>query len=258
MNSSTGLRMLALIGALAVLASPGHAFAGTLYSQPPTVGDGSGPYTAWTSSFTDPSLDFLQTLDNFQVSADGTIASIDWQGIYLLYDPNTGQYSNGTPNTNDWIITLYTSGGAPDFPFTQVASETIGAGGFSETPAGTTIYGSSTVDFYDESAVLPTPISIQGGQAYYLSIFSDNGGSSNIWLWMSGSGGDGSSWQYDGTLDSTTTVSGDRTFTLAAVPEPPGLILGMIAAACLIHHLDRRWGRLRRAIPSGQAARRGE
>jgi hypothetical protein len=213
-----------------------------LYSQPPTVGDGTGPYTTRTSSFTDGQLDYLQTLDNFQVSDSSTITSIHWQGMYLLYDPGSGTYSNGTPDTNNWIISVYTDGGTSNFPFSLVASQTIPAGNIIETPAGKTSFGSATVDFYNDSVVLPSWFSVQGNQTYYLSIFSDNGGSSNLWTWMSGSGGDGSSGQYSSFLNATSALAGDRTFTLngAAVPEPSSVLLGTIGAAGVLGYFGRR------------------
>jgi hypothetical protein len=205
-----------------------HGEAGELYSQAPTVG--SGYYSTWTSAYADPYLNYYQVLDNFQVSSNATIGSLTWQGMYLNYDSNTGSYSNGPPNTNDWVISLYTAGGPSDFPYTLYATETVPAASVTETLAGTAEFNGGTVDYYDESITLPTGFAIQGGQTYDLSIFSDNGGSTDSWSWMSGTGGDSTSYQYNTYTDSTVDREYDRAFTLysAPVPEPSSLILALI------------------------------
>lgn len=222
--------LLSAVLAFLLLAAQGEA--GILYTQPPTVG--TGTYTTWTSAYTDSFFDYYQTLDNFQISSNATIGSISWQGMYLNYDSSTGTYSNGSPNTNDWVISLYTAGGSAAFPYTLYATETVAASAVTETLAGTATFDGTTVDYYNESVTLPTGFVIQASQTYYLSIFSDNGGSTDSWSWLSGSGGDGISYQYSSYSNSTGSVPLDRTFTLysAAVPEPSGLILGLIGITC--------------------------
>lgn len=216
-----------VLGMLASSVLAASAEAGVLYTQPPDIGPAG--YTTMLSAYTDSSLGYYRALDNFQVSSDATIGSITWQGMYLNYDPSTG-YTAGLPNTRDWVISLYTAGGPSDFPFTLVATETVAASDVTETLAGTTSIGSPSRNYYDESTTLSPGFAIQGGQTYYLSIFSDNGGSKDSWSWLSGSGGDSSSWWYSTYSDSTDRVPFDRTFTLysAAVPEPSGLLLGLM------------------------------
>jgi hypothetical protein len=239
---------VALTGILAYLAFAPRCEAGVLYSQPPTVQSGS--YETWTSAYTDSFLNYYQTLDNFQISSAATIGSISWQGMYVNYDPTTG-YSNGSPNTNNWDIALYTGGGPPDFPFSLYASESIPASAVTETFAGTTNFEGVTVDYYNVSVALPTEISIQGGQTYYFSIFSDNGGSTDSWSWLSGSGGDDTSWQYSTYSDATVMRSDDRTFTLysSAIPEPSSFLLGMLGVACSTSAgIGRRMGKGSRSL----------
>ncbi len=216
---------LGLAVASAILATRGEA--GELYSQPPMVSSGS--YTTWSSAYTDTSLDYFQTLDNFEVSSSATLGSLTWQGMYLNYN---GAYSNGAPDTVNWLILLYTGGGGSNFPYTLYASETVSAASATETLAGTTNFENISVNYYNESLSLPTGIAIQGGQTYYLSIFSDNGGSTDSWSWMSGTGGDGTSYQYDSYNNSTYSKLFDRAFSLyaapAPVPEPSSIFLGLI------------------------------
>ncbi len=235
-----------------ILASP--AGAGTLYSQPPTVG--SGGYTVWYSSFYDAYGDFYQVLDNFQVGTSSTIQAISWQGMYL--DNANGMVTNGTPNGGDWIIGLYSAGGPGDFPFTLVTSETFAASNVTEALGGQANFGSATVDYYNEMAQLPTGIALQAGQTYYLSIFSSNTEPSSAWGWMSGSGGDGMSWQYDGVNDVTNVLSNDEAFTLygASVPEPSSGLLAAIGLACAGGYLARRSRGSRRR--SGRRAGTGD
>jgi hypothetical protein len=240
MNAIFRLALAGLLVAM-ILASP--AGADTLYSQPPDVS--SGGYYVWTSSFYDSNDDFYQVLDNFKVGSSSTIQAISWQGMYL--DNGGGVLTNGTPNGGDWIIGLYTAGGPSDFPFTLLTSETIAASDVTETLGGQTSLGSATVDYYNEVAQLPLGIALQAGQTYYLSIFSSNSEPSSLWGWMSGSGGDGASWQYDGVNDATNPLPNDEAFTLYgnAVPEPSGGLLAAIGLACAGGYLAR-WSRAAR------------
>jgi hypothetical protein len=204
-----------------------RANADVVYSQPPQ--DPSGGYTTYTSAFTDPYLDYYQTLSSFQLTSSSTIGAISWQGIYLNYDQTNG-YTNGDPNTNNWVISLYTSGGASDFPFTPYSVETVSSTDVTESLAGTANFEGTQVNYYNESLTLPTSVSLQGGQTYFLSIFSDNGGSSDSWSWLSSTNTDGQTLQYESNSDSTGLVAGNRTFTLysQAVPEPASVSLLLI------------------------------
>jgi hypothetical protein len=223
-------RIVAFSALFACVTLAQRSEAGVLYSQPPEVGSGS--FTTYTSAYTDSFLNYFQSLDNFQISSNNAISSLSWQGMYLNFDPTNG-YSNGVPNTNNWVISLYTFGGPSSFPFTLYASETVAASAVTETLAGTTTFEGKTVDYYNESLTLPALMPIAGGQLYYLSIFSDNGGSTDSWSWMSGTGGDGNSYQYNSSDNSSNGVNGDRTFTLfdSAVPEPSSVLLLLMGGA---------------------------
>jgi hypothetical protein len=230
MKTSTQARIVAVSAIFSWSILMLRADADVVYSQPPEVASGS--YTTFTSAFTDPYLDYYQTLSSFQLTSSSTIGSLSWQGTYLNYDPTNG-FTNGAPNTNNWEIAIYTSGGPSDFPFTPYSVETVNATDVTETLAGTANFEGAQVNYYNESLSLPTSVSLQGGQAYYLSIFSDNGGSTDSWSWLSSTTTDGQTLQYNSGSDSTAVVAGNRTFTLysPAVPEPSGLLLLLIGGA---------------------------
>jgi hypothetical protein len=110
-----------------------------------------------------------------------------------------------------------------------------------ENYAGTTTFDNSTgdisnVSYYNESAQLSTGFTLNANQTYYLGIFSFNSTDSTTdeWSWMSGTGGDGVSSQFQNYDGTNTQVNLDRTFSLSGtVPEPSSLILTAIGAVVL-------------------------
>ena len=94
MRFSTRAMMVTMSAIFACFVPSIRTEAGMLYPQPPQVG--SGVYTTFTSAYTDSFLDYYQTLDNFQLTANSTIASISWQGSYITFNQTNGN-SNRAP-----------------------------------------------------------------------------------------------------------------------------------------------------------------
>ncbi|WP_165227093.1 PEP-CTERM sorting domain-containing protein [Aquisphaera insulae] len=195
-----------------------------LLERPPTVQDGY--YYVWGSSLA-PAGDSWMTLDDIRLSTDSVVTGISWQGMYLRPDPSTGDIIDGTPNTYSWYLGIYKSGGTASFPYDLVASQFVDASAVTTTLGGTTYWGSNKVNYYNESVDLTTGFSLEANQTYYLAIYSLGTSTSDGWLWLSGTGGNGVSYQYSSAYDATFTRELDRTFTLTghAIPEPPSFAL---------------------------------
>lgn len=224
------LRWLSLGLILGAVASAQEARADVLFDQPPTIQDGF--YYTWSSGYTDANYNYFATLDDFQLSQDSTVTGISWQGMYLDYDPATGTYGNGAPNTTSWYFGIYTASAASNFPFDLIMSTTVDSSDVDRVFAGTTTFGSATIDYYNFSAVLPSGFALQGGTTYYLTIFSLSAGSTNTFSWLSGYGDDETSYQYSSYDNATYTRELDRALTLTrqAVPEPGSLAMAAIGA----------------------------
>jgi hypothetical protein len=229
--------------------------AGTLINQPAQF---PNTFNGLTSQNQASGASF-QSYDNFTLSGNPgdliSIVSVGWQGIY--WDPS-GVNRNPNPNPIDFTPPLNTSPPA--------ATNYFGVGFFSNTPTnlpGTLLNpqpeaiqlknlamanvgqaqfgpnnngGNDTVNVYNFSADLAvsSPFQLHPG-TYWLSIvwFAPNNSAPPLFVWTSGTGGDGTSAQLTYGQQNAISAIGDRAFSLSsgngltdvAVPEPGTLAI---------------------------------
>lgn len=238
------LKTVSVLGALAFVVGSPVVRGGVVYQQPPQVG--SDTLSLWTSSRLGNTDDSAFVRDDFQLAADATITSVAWQGAYVQ---SNGAFSNSTPDTLFWNVSIYTRDNTPGFHFSVVGESLLSVNdpGVSRTLAGSTNFPGLTVDYYNFSLQLETGVALSAGQTYYLGIYSISSiDSSTLWTWFSGTGGNDESYQFVSSENQTYAREGDRTFTLysdgttPAVPEPSSLLLAALGAAGVAGLSNRR------------------
>jgi hypothetical protein len=196
---------------------PSNYFGG-YYSEDDTSVSGLGPY--------------VTTYDDFTLGSTATIGSVSWVGSIISTVGVTP-----TSFTID-IFSNSTTGciGDPTCPNTMLYTTTISGDAGQNSPV-IDFFGNPTYSYSD-----PINFTATGGTEYWISIVA-NVPAPTDWVWESGTGGDGYSYQ---TLFGTTTaLSVDEAFALnspSAVPEPmsAGLVGGGLA---LLAFASRRFKR---------------
>jgi hypothetical protein len=193
--------------------APARLFADVLYQNAPNLVNGANSSTDY--------LSHVQTFDDFIPKTSGTITHISWQGFYDDY--GTPANNPIAPNTGDWTVAFYpwdrfANGAGP------IVSFTIPASSVQRTVAGN---WKPNIPYYNFSTDLPTGLDIVKNEQYWLLVYSNPAAppETQEWQWLSGAGVDGTSTQVIVNRPDPAIITGDRTFTLDAIPEPSSLFL---------------------------------
>jgi hypothetical protein len=195
----------------------GRSEGSILYSQPAQYPpDGFNGYTSTVT----PSGPTFQTYDNFTLAQSGVITSISWQGLYWDF---TGPAGNpAAPNTTSFELDFYSNNAGQ--PGTLLSSQTlnnVGSQFVAQAFFGPDNTGQNDlVNVLNFNGDLANPFSAAAGQEFWVSIVSHSNSELPYWLWTSGTGGDGQSFQFDSFSGTGRTANGDRAFTLVGAPEP--------------------------------------
>jgi len=260
---SLPVRTLGRLGALAIVFTGialGRSEASVLYGQAPDSSLSPG----WTTQvFYDPSTstvgDGYRVYDNFTLSSDAWVTTVTWRGLTWDYiDPaaNPAPLKTQSWDLSFWSDALGQPGGA------QIGHDLFSAASVQTTLSGTGTYNGSTVNVYDFTATLSSPVFLHANTQYWFSPWSFVSDLDPIFAWAAGVGGDGQSFQtgYGFAAGVATPRPGDRAFSLegtpadTVVPEPATLGLMAFGLGTLIVG-RRRTGQSRgHATMAGQSA----
>ncbi len=226
MKDQTKLLLLTVL-AFGLVGGMGTASAGIVYQQsaqyPGRQSPWSSSYNPITSNNITPGSLF-QTYDNFSLTQTATITNLSWQGASFN---NADLATTGAPVLGFNVSFYANSGGVPG---QSLFSETIG---FTQQAAGPIdLFGNGeTETVYNYSATLLNGFTATAGTTYWLSIQAITNYPA-IWMWTSGTGGDGDSYQVVSSQFGGGAFErpGDRAFLLGSAPEPSSLALCGIAA----------------------------
>jgi hypothetical protein len=185
----------------------------------------------------------FQTFDNFTLSSAAQLDRLTFQVAYWDYQ-NTAN-NPVLPDTTTWQVSIYAnSGGAPG---ASLFSQSLPAAQVSSTLAGTALLSDgSVVGIYDVSFQFTGTFAANAGTTYWISPFSLQSSFNPVAGWMSGTGGDGNSYQNvlgpGQAVTSGGAVTADRALGLFAVPEPMSAALFGIGSLVLIVVGRRRPG----------------
>ena len=222
--------------ALAVSAfglSGGTASAGIVYEQPPQY---PNMQSAWSSSFDRTNLsgmtnygNIYTTYDEFSLTNAATLTNLTWQGF--SFDRNT--LGSTISLVSGFIISFYANSydaaSSSYVPGESLFCEKIGF--TQQEPRPIDQFGNGqTETVYDYSGALPGGFAAAAGTTYWLSIQAVTDDPA-IWMWTSGTGGNGTSYQVVSPEfgGGSYVRPGDRAFALLSVAEPPSLALCGIA-----------------------------
>jgi len=183
--------------------------------------------------------DIFVPFDNFTLSDNATIDTVQWQGAYVDGRPAG---STGSPEATQFLINFYSdSDGEPgtilDPPNIVRASpseahETLVGSIPDFSDPDDFIFGPLPVTIYDYQVTLSTPVHLLAGQQYWLGIVAFMPDNAEFdWFRTVGQGPDNFSWQVSNlgmlSLNFDTTFSLSGTTDVSSVPEPrPWALLG--------------------------------
>jgi hypothetical protein len=206
---------LCLLGTLAALR------ADVLVNQPSVWnGNGTGAGSGWTDEESATGTGY-QSFDNFSLGSGGAINQVSWIGVYTQQTT----FLNEPPNTTNWDIDFYADNSG--VPGTQLTDDSFTAGQVAFQILGTGSFGGATFDIYEFTVDIPE-FDAAAGTTYWFSPFSHNPDESAKFIWLQGSGGDGSAYQHaltTGSVIANFVLPTDVAFSLSNVPEPSTLLL---------------------------------
>lgn len=214
---------------LPILATPAAMAAEVVYEQP------AGSAGTWASDVR-PSGAGFQTFDNFSLAQASSIGSVTWRGGNL----DLGGDGPVPLDTTSFRLSFWSNAaGAPgaalfsvDVAFADVIATFQGE----ETATGAAL----PLDVYEFEADLGGSFAAAAGTTYWFSVLSMSPTSDPTFVWRSGTGGDGNSYQValssGGVVTDSFVRGGDRAFSLVEVPEPESaaLLLGMTGMGWLL------------------------
>lgn len=214
---------------LPILAAPAAMAAEVVYEQP------AGSAGTWASDVR-PSGAGFQTFDNFSLTQAASIGAVTWRGGNL----DLGGNGPVPLDTTSFRLSFWTdAAGAPgaalfsvDVAFADVTANFQGQ----ETATGAAL----PLDVYEFEADLGGAFAAAAGTTYWFSVLSMSPTSDPTFVWRSGTGGNGTSYQValssGGVVADTFVRGGDRAFSLVEVPEPETalLLLGMTGMGILL------------------------
>lgn len=202
--------ILTSVGALSTLflgLGTTHLQATVLYSQPT---NGFGGYYSQNDTSGGGAGNYATVYDNFTLGATATIGSVSWIGSYNAVSPGT--------MTGVTISIWADNAGAPDYTNPPLYTTGDVAGNQGETFLGTDFFSDPTYSY-----IAPIGFTAIGGTQYWISIVPDVAFPPG-WEWESGTGGDGTSYQFIG--GSLNPILVDEAFTLnSTTPEPASAVL---------------------------------
>jgi PEP-CTERM motif len=187
---------------------------------PPTANEAEALRSNMPSpEFGEPSQ---QVADNFQLTSSASLSDLRWAGFYGAAGVP------GSSTTVSFTVRLFTGTTVPaSVPFySQLIAATC-------TNIGS---GSLNDPLYQFNATLPTPVSLSGGQTYWLSVLDSDTATTFDFRWLDTSqifddlsafrDGDAGTW--------SAQQDGDYAFSLAAVPEPSTIALLVLGGIGLL------------------------
>ncbi|MFT5422975.1 MAG: hypothetical protein ACI89L_000744 [Phycisphaerales bacterium] len=226
------LSVAALVGLASGSAAIGQdaVFSHDLQTSGPLQGFG------WFShSETRPNKNYLRA-DDFELSADASIGSVEWWG------QSTNDFETSLANFDSFTVAMYesrvTGAGELRPKRAPMLSETFTLGEFASESTGR--FGQDGGAEHHFTASLTTPFDLQGGVTYFFSVGAgmvDTGLDAFQWSDSIFYNGYGGSWSY---TDATWLMQQDTdsAFTLFTVPTPSGF--GVLSAGLLVVSRRRR------------------
>jgi hypothetical protein len=209
---------------------PARSDADFLVNQPSQY---PNPFNGMTSQNAASGASF-QSFDNFTLTGSNpvTISSITWQGIYWNpVNPSANPLdfsppSNTPPNLTENYFAIGFFADSNNLPVLNPQPEAIPLTNLTFANVGTAVFGPDngggydTVNVYNFSADLAAaqnPFQLNPG-TYWLSIvwFAPNNSYPPVFVWTSGTGGDGKSAQLAYGQPNAEYVPADRAFTLSS------------------------------------------
>lgn len=208
------------------------AKADTLYSQPTNY---FGGYYSQDDTSSGGLGNFATVYDDFTLASTATIGSVSWVGSIIAAEGVTPTgftidiFGNSTTSCPDGGATCPDTG--------SLLYTTTVSGDAGQTSLGDDFFGNPTYSYaYSD----PVDFTATGGTEYWISIVASVPLSGSDWVWESGTGGDG--YSYQDLFGTTTEISVDEAFSLnspSAVPEPS--MLFFILPALLGFVAVRKW-----------------
>jgi hypothetical protein len=185
---------------------------GGYYSEDDTSSSGLGNYAT--------------TYDDFTLSSTATISSVSWVGSVLNAIPPASFtidiYANSTTGC---------AGGGATCPNTgSVLYSTTISGSAGQTFLENDFFSNPTYSYSD-----PINFTATAGTEYWISIVASVP-STNDWVWESGTGGDG--YSYQSLFASPNKLSVDEAFSLSSAPEP--MSVGLVGGGLVLLGLASR------------------
>ena len=208
-------------GALLIMGAFSTLSADVLVQQPSVWnGNGSNVSVGYTDEESAAGNGF-QAFDNFSIAAGGTINQVSWVGLYI----NQTVFLNEPPNTTNWDIDFY--GDNAGVPGALLSDTNLASSGVSSQILGTGSFGGSTFKMYEFTANIPE-FDAAAGTTYWFSPFSHNPDESAKFIWVQGTGGDGSAYDHgmsSGSVSGNFVLPVDLAFSMSNVPEPSTFVL---------------------------------
>jgi hypothetical protein len=215
-----------LVGCLTAWAVSQSAHANVLFSQLPV--DGA---QAFESDDVFPP-DGAQSADSFVLDAP--------QGAWVTGIRWWGTYDDDSFTEDEFSAFFYNdAGGSPPSPPIPLFASP--AANLTRTATGLTSLGATV---YEYTADLTSPLLLDGGTTYYLSMFNETGGKTVAtgWYWMGD--GSGGHWQRPGSSTLWAPRPGDPSLafqlTGSAIPEPGSLATLGVGLVCLAGYVRYR------------------
>jgi hypothetical protein len=215
-----------------------------LYTQPPDFPPNG--FNGFTSVRT-PAGGTFTTYDNFRLTQDSAITGITWQGLY--WDFAVTADNPPTPNTTSFEADFFAdNGGSPGALLSSQTLANVSSQFVSQAFFGPDNNGvNDLVNVLSFHGTLPQPFVAPGGQPLWLSILSNSTSFPPAWIWDSGTGGDGLSFQFSFFSGTGNAVARDRAFdlegNLVSVPEPGSAALftfGIVGLTAFVQRRQRR------------------
>jgi hypothetical protein len=166
------MRQLILLVAVGLSLSPRQSLAATIYDTGRFTADGGAMASDFSLATNRVGLiSRIQRADDFALQNESHVTCVNWWGLYA--------FENTPQGPDDFTIRIFTdtSGSPSTTPLFQFS---LGNPGRMET--GVNSFGH---EVYAYSAILPSPVTLEGGTTYWLSIVNNTvGDGDDNWYWQ--------------------------------------------------------------------------